>query len=159
MYGPMISCGRMMHWRSLNASRSALCSRASWCVGFRRILRANWAIGLRVMLPSYQRNMNTMMSRNMNTMNTTCHCLRCGYDWTMRGQLVTRLPRQCPYCKSPKWNLERASETPAPQPAKLDAALPKIAAQARVPMAMTTGAALLQQQDGRTVERDDYSQA
>lgn len=33
-------------------------------------------------------------------------CRRCGYDWKQRGASV---PRQCPFCKSPKWNLERTA--------------------------------------------------
>ena len=43
-----------------------------------------------------------------------------------------------------------------PAPSKVDKAIRQIAKTARSPIAMTTGAALL---DSRTIERDDYSQA
>lgn len=31
-------------------------------------------------------------------------CMRCKYEWQQRGSAV---PRQCPYCKSPKWAIRR----------------------------------------------------
>ncbi len=31
-------------------------------------------------------------------------CKRCGYGWESRKETK---PRQCPYCKSPKWDQER----------------------------------------------------
>ena len=33
-------------------------------------------------------------------------CKRCGYTWAPRKKTPVR---QCPYCKSPKWNVERAA--------------------------------------------------
>ncbi len=34
---------------------------------------------------------------------TTCHCKRCGYDWSSRVEQ----PKNCPACKSPYWDRER----------------------------------------------------
>lgn len=34
-------------------------------------------------------------------------CFRCGYEWEQRGVAT---PRQCPYCKSPKWALARGAK-------------------------------------------------
>lgn len=31
-------------------------------------------------------------------------CKRCGYEWEAR---IEGKPRQCPYCKSPKWDEEK----------------------------------------------------
>lgn len=41
-------------------------------------------------------------------------CKRCGVPWTQRMNL-DRMPKQCPHCKSPKWNVEKlAKYNPAP---------------------------------------------
>ena len=37
-------------------------------------------------------------------------CLRCGYEWIAR---VEGRPAQCPYCKSPKWDIKREVENAA----------------------------------------------
>jgi len=34
-------------------------------------------------------------------------CLRCKYAWLPR---IAGTPKQCPYCKSPKWNIPRPGE-------------------------------------------------
>lgn len=39
-------------------------------------------------------------------------CLRCDYEWNQRGNST---PRQCPYCKSPKWAIKRDSPRPGVQ--------------------------------------------
>lgn len=62
-------------------------------------------------------------------------CLRCGYGWVQRAAST---PRQCPYCKSPKWALALTATKRDP----LEAAGEKIAAVARGPIALTTAAAL-----------------
>lgn len=31
-----------------------------------------------------------------------CRCNRCGHEWMPR---ITGVPRQCPSCKNPKWNV------------------------------------------------------
>jgi len=35
----------------------------------------------------------------------TLTCLRCGYEWQPR--LTKSKPRQCPFCKSMKWDVKR----------------------------------------------------
>ncbi len=87
---------------------------------------------------------------NMNTMMNTCQ--RCAYVWTPR---TSSTPRQCPYCKSPKWNLPRTFKSADP----LEAALPRIAAAARTPIHLTTAAQITPPMEAPHYERDDYSQA
>lgn len=36
-------------------------------------------------------------------------CKRCGYTWQPRVE-TGKLPRQCPYCKSPKWTLPKGGK-------------------------------------------------
>ena len=48
----------------------------------------------------------------MNNMSMKRRCLRCSYEWKQRG---SDTPRQCPYCKSPKWNLKRDEVQPVKQ--------------------------------------------
>ena len=38
-----------------------------------------------------------------NKMYNIKKCLRCNYEWDAR----VKKPRQCPYCKSPYWNIAR----------------------------------------------------
>ena len=40
------------------------------------------------------------------------NCTHCGYRWEQRLD-AHRKPRQCPYCKSPKWD-ERKAKEPEP---------------------------------------------
>jgi hypothetical protein len=52
----------------------------------------------------------------MSSMNTTSiarRCYRCDYEWKQRG---TSTPRQCPYCKSPKWAIKRDGNVQANKP-------------------------------------------
>ena len=38
---------------------------------------------------------------------TKCKCNNCGHEWYPRKE---RLPEQCPWCQSPKWNEEDRGE-------------------------------------------------
>src|SRR5438128_428303 len=44
----------------------------------------------------------------------TLTCLRCGYSW--RPLIVDDLPRACPRCHSPRWNLPRLEIQTRPKP-------------------------------------------
>lgn len=55
--------------------------------------------------------------------------MRCKYEWQQRGASI---PRQCPYCKSPKWAIRRDKEEVA------------TAVVSRVPGAVVTTAAVLE---------------
>ena len=48
----------------------------------------------------------------MNRVGVECRtpefcCERCGYLWDRRSVFSVDLPKQCPYCKSPKWNIPK----------------------------------------------------
>lgn len=45
---------------------------------------------------------------NQEETQDTLVCLRCGYTWTPRK--TAELPRCCPYCKSPKWNVPKKEQ-------------------------------------------------
>lgn len=32
-------------------------------------------------------------------------CKRCGYEWTSRPKVSGAMPKECPSCKSYRWNL------------------------------------------------------
>jgi predicted Zn-ribbon and HTH transcriptional regulator len=38
------------------------------------------------------------------------HCKHCNYNWEQRVSR-NKKPRQCPYCKSPKWDMDRPEAT------------------------------------------------
>ena len=63
-------------------------------------------------------------------MSISRECFRCGYQWEQRGFAT---PRQCPYCKSPKWALARAV-----RPAKVGDVMGAVAAVAKRPIELTT---------------------
>lgn len=46
-------------------------------------------------------------------------CFRCGYEWEQRKLTA---PRQCPYCKSPKWAIARGAKAPRPSSVVADLA-------------------------------------
>lgn len=48
----------------------------------------------------------------MNIKVPRLECRRCGYTWTPRVPDV----RQCPRCKSPKWEVARVEDSPDTPP-------------------------------------------
>ena len=38
-----------------------------------------------------------------------CSCFRCGHVWV--GRSGDQFPKQCPHCKSPRWNIPRRGHT------------------------------------------------
>lgn len=52
------------------------------------------------------------------------NCLRCGHDWDQR---VAGRPRQCPNCKSPRWDTPRlGAESPQVKPPAKKRAEPQL---------------------------------
>jgi hypothetical protein len=52
------------------------------------------------------------LNPNVKLVGQPRRCKHCNYKWEQRFR--NRKPRQCPYCKSPKWDQDLREEAVAP---------------------------------------------